>query len=274
GNIKVEYIYLSDRPLVKIDIGSTSEEPYYYHTDHLGTPLFMTDSTGQKVWSAELLPFGEGYDINEDVDGDQVNIVNNLRSPGQYYDAETGLHYNMARDYHPQVGRYTQSDPIGLAGGINTFVYAGGNPVYWKDPSGLLWIYEQSTGNLYHQPDTRGGVPPELVGTGYAGHKEGLNNPNYQNVRGTGPSSNAGPLPQGNYIIGPQKDNEIELGKVLPGSMRMIPDPNNKMFGRYGFLIHGGNMKNKTSSQGCIVMSPSVRDKIGRSGDTNLTVIP
>jgi len=151
GNIKVEYIYLSDRPLVKIDIGSTSEEPYYYHTDHLGTPLFMTDSTGQKVWSEELLPFGEGYDINEDVDGDQVHVVNNLRFPGQYYDAETGLHYNIMRDYSPQIGRYMEPDPIGLAGGINTFAYVENSPVNWIDLWGLLLTDAQIANIIFNE---------------------------------------------------------------------------------------------------------------------------
>lgn len=63
--------------------------------------------------------WGVAYDINEDADGDQVHVVNNLRFPGQYYDAETGLHYNMMRDYYPQIGRYTQSD---LAGGRDQYI--------------------------------------------------------------------------------------------------------------------------------------------------------
>lgn len=61
----------------------------------------------------------------------------NLRFPGQYFDKETNNHYNYYRDYSPEIGRYIESDPIGLRGGLNTYAYVGGKPLSWSDPSGL-----------------------------------------------------------------------------------------------------------------------------------------
>jgi RHS repeat-associated protein len=92
--------------------GGETEAIFFYQTDHLGTPLMMTDQVGQVVWEAEYLPFGEPVSINEDVDGDGVMVVNNLRFQGQYQDQETGMHYNLARDYRTFIGRYMTVDPI------------------------------------------------------------------------------------------------------------------------------------------------------------------
>ena len=109
----------------------------YVHVDHLGTPVAMTDEQGVKVWSAVYDPFGKATP-NEDPDGNGQAVTLNVRFPGQYYDQETGLHYNYFRYYDPNMGRYLTSDPIGLQGGLNTYSYAGENPIILTDPLGLL----------------------------------------------------------------------------------------------------------------------------------------
>lgn len=117
-----------------------SEKIFYYHNDHLGTPQAMTNSSGVVVWQADYRPFGEAA-VNEDPDGNGVPTRNNLRFPGQYYDAETGLHYNWHRYYEAQTGRYLQPDPIGLRGGPNPYIYAYDNPINYIDPDGrFVWI--------------------------------------------------------------------------------------------------------------------------------------
>lgn len=118
---------------------------YYYHNDHLGTPQVMTDISANVVWQANYTPFGEA-DIVVDT------VTNNIRFPGQYYDQESELHYNYFRDYDPELGRYIQSDPIGLAGGINTYGYAYQNPVMNIDPNSLeVWGF--TTGGSYTAKD-------------------------------------------------------------------------------------------------------------------------
>jgi RHS repeat-associated protein len=95
-----------------------------------------TNSNGTVVWQWQSDPFGATA-ANTDHDGDGMHVTVNLRFPGQYYDQETGLHYNYFRYYDPSTGRYITSDPIGLLGGFNLYSYVGNNPLYWIDPLGL-----------------------------------------------------------------------------------------------------------------------------------------
>ncbi|MBF0474979.1 MAG: hypothetical protein HQK59_03945 [Deltaproteobacteria bacterium] len=120
-----ETVWLGDLPVGVLKPGTQ----YYVNPDHLGSPRSIIDSTGATVWKWDRDPFGNGAPTG--------TLTYNLRFPGQYFDSETGLYYNMARDYDPGLGRYIQSDPIGLRGGVNTYAYVDGNPVNWVDPFGF-----------------------------------------------------------------------------------------------------------------------------------------
>ncbi|HMN46057.1 MAG TPA: DNRLRE domain-containing protein [Povalibacter sp.] len=113
---------------------------FYIHTDHLNTPRKITrPDDNAMVWRWDADPFGTTL-ANEDPDGDSTLFTYSLRFPGQYFGAETGLHYNYFRDYDPSTGRYVQSDPIGLYGGMNTYAYTNSQPMVLADPRGLQAI--------------------------------------------------------------------------------------------------------------------------------------
>ncbi|MDD3020690.1 MAG: DUF6531 domain-containing protein [Alphaproteobacteria bacterium] len=129
GDFIREYVYLNEAPIAQIDTG-TPEVLTYLHTDHLGTPRFGTNTGGTQVWSWTSDGFGVGSTSG--------SRTVNLRMAGQYYDAESGLFYNWNRYYNPVIGRYISSDPIGIAGGLNTFLYAEASPVMYNDPEGKI----------------------------------------------------------------------------------------------------------------------------------------
>jgi RHS repeat-associated protein len=127
------YIYEPDsfRPLALLEgFGPKDTKPFHYQLDHLGTPQELTDSEGEIVWSAHYRAYGEIARL------DVGKVDNPLRFQGQYFDAESGLHYNRHRYYHPDIGRYLTPDPVKLAGGINAYLYVP-NPTGWVDPLGL-----------------------------------------------------------------------------------------------------------------------------------------
>ncbi len=127
-------------------VGNSQNKVYYYHNDHLGTPQVLTDKDQNVVWEGHYSPFGR---VTTSID----TVENNLRFAGQYFDAESGLHYNYHRYYDPQLGRYITSDPIGLEGGLNTYSYVYQNPLNLIDPYGLDVMIQttDSAGGLHQR---------------------------------------------------------------------------------------------------------------------------
>ena len=133
-----ETVYLGDMPVVVLKRNAAGQMlVHYIFADHLDTPKMIVRASDNKmVWQwLGNDPFG-AVQPTENPSGLGA-FVYNLRFPGQVYDKESGLYYNYFRDYDPQTGRYIESDPIGLNGGINTFGYVSGNPVSRTDAAGL-----------------------------------------------------------------------------------------------------------------------------------------
>ncbi len=134
---------------------------YYYHTDHLGTPNELTDSEGNVIWLADYNAWGGVSEICEDFKYQKQTIndivideidLQPIRFQGQFFDVETGLHYNRFRYYDNDVGMFVSRDPIGLSGGSNVFQYAP-NPVSWVDPLGLKSNAVPSWMHMYTMED-------------------------------------------------------------------------------------------------------------------------
>ena len=127
-------------------VGFVEEPPagspafYWTHVDHLDTALAITDTpasgNAKVVWTASYEPYGLATP-DEDPDGDSVLVSYEPRFPGQWFDGESGSHHNMMRAYSPREGRYLSADPIGQAGGSNTYRYVASRPVEKVDPLGL-----------------------------------------------------------------------------------------------------------------------------------------
>jgi RHS repeat-associated protein len=125
GDVFDETVWLADLPVAVLSGG----QDRYIAPDHLGAPHQITNTRNQVEWQWNHDPFGRGLPTGRFSDA--------LRFPGQIYDRDARLHYNYFRDYDPNTGRYIESDPIGLAGGVNTYGYVGGAPVSRRDAYGL-----------------------------------------------------------------------------------------------------------------------------------------
>ncbi|RPL50324.1 RHS repeat domain-containing protein, partial [Pseudomonas aeruginosa] len=173
------YLWLDSLPLATIDADYDAQGKVgnptllYLHGDHLDTPRLATDASGQIAWQWQSDAFGRGEALS------QGSTQVNLRFPGQYYDAESGLHYNYFRDYDPETGRYVESDPVETLRKLNNpemtflnsgesmlqatpywehgftpnhnYTYSDNNPTAKSDKHGLS---PNPTDNLIYTPDT------------------------------------------------------------------------------------------------------------------------
>jgi RHS repeat-associated protein len=132
---------------------------YFYQNDQVGTPMQLTATDGAVVWRAHYEAFGKA------IIDPGPSITNNLRFPGHYYDEETEHHYNWHRHYDPTTGRYIASDPIGLKGGLDTYLYANGNPVGYVDPDGQIPL-PLITGSIGAVTGFVGSIAGQLISNG------------------------------------------------------------------------------------------------------------
>jgi len=148
-----DYIWADNRPIAQIETSRDAagklhnDNIIYLFSDHLNTPRIGMDQNQHIIWRWDGTGFGEQA-ANDDPDNDGNATTVNLRFPGQYLDAESGLHYNWNRYYNPETGRYISSDPIGLDGGVNTFGYVGGNPLSRTDIRGTTLAIPWGVGGL------------------------------------------------------------------------------------------------------------------------------
>jgi RHS repeat-associated protein len=135
GAITRDYIWLASNDNDPVDLPlaiAESSTLTTVHADHLGRPTRMTDAAKSTVWQATWKPWGEIHQLSG-------TLTQNLRFPGQYFQIETGYHYNHHRHYDPITGRYTQPDPLRFIDGPSVYAYAGNSPYMNVDREGRAW---------------------------------------------------------------------------------------------------------------------------------------
>jgi RHS repeat-associated protein len=229
----VDYLWLNGRLIARTHGGQMED----IHLDEVGRPEAMTNADQTLAWRAGNTPFSRWI-------GTDNAVPLNIGFPGQYYDAELSLWNNGSRDYFPWVGRYLESDPIGLVGGINTYAYVGGNPLSYIDPYGL-WAW----GDPLPQ-----GLVDGVTGFGdgvYSGITFGLGN--LQDVRdlagidgGVDPCSAAYRY---SHVAG-EIEGAVALGGAL-ASKSFVPGgwTNSNRYLRIGYGRNGGNQVFRAAGQ-------------------------
>ncbi|WP_395673203.1 RHS repeat-associated core domain-containing protein [Inquilinus sp.] len=210
----------SFRPLAQVrrPAAEQSGSVYHYHCDHLGTPQELTDDGGAIVWRGDLKAWGALAALVV------AEVENPLRFPGQYHDAETGLHYNRYRYYAPEEGCFIHQDPIGLMGGANLAAYAL-NPVLWIDPWGWAKSKYNVSSNSAGQDALARGVHVNVDGPGLprkGGHVGLAPNPDYDPAKPGSPRVIMRPEDPATKALSPS-----QWRKVQEAVTQHLDDPKN-----------------------------------------------
>jgi RHS repeat-associated protein len=137
------YVYALGNHLARVDgvIGDTNSKKYWYHTDHVGSVKAVTNQTGDMVWDADYLPFGQQYMKNK---LDSEFEEDDLGFTGKGYDTDVGLYYFNARWYDADTGRFISEDPVGDPSNPNLYTYCRNNPLSFTDPTGKVAVSDGS----------------------------------------------------------------------------------------------------------------------------------
>jgi RHS repeat-associated protein len=267
-----EYIWLptpsGQMPVAAVINGSV----YAAHAEHLNTPRRLTDGNGAVVWQWKFDAFGEeqptiagnGFVPAAAQPG---NLTFNLRYPGQYADAESGLNYNYFRSYDAGGGRYTQPDPIGLDGGWNRFAYVEGNPLARVDPTGHgTCYYSVSSGQMTCRSDQPGSSHT------FSGDFASGNNsiPGCKNNSACESIPNAGPIPTGVWRWDANGNTAKPGGRVLDP---IAVDTTRSLFRTHSCANpFGPSVKAPFCSEGCVTGTPSTISDLNRFLDGEAAV--
>ncbi len=253
GALVREYVWLGWSPVAVIEGGVVS----FVRSDHIGRPVFATNASGTKVWTASYLPFG-GVRTT-------TGTPMTARFPGQWFQSESGLHQNWMRDYDPTTGRYLQADPLGLVDGASVYGYAGQNPGQLMDPRGLAACTYSISTQVIRCSSAQGqySLGPDGVKSGIEGRCQ--NNPECSG------EESVGPIPPGEYTM---RYTEKYKGAYWLDEGRWTRWTGG-VEGRGGFYLHKG-----TISAGCITVRPDHPDWDGLMGylagerSNTMTVVP
>jgi RHS repeat-associated protein len=269
GALIQETVWMGDIPVATLrpngSTGCTSAIcVFYVHTDQLNAPRKITQpSSNSLVWRWDADPFGTVVP-NQNPAG-LGTFIYNLRFPGQYYQAETGLNYNYFRDYDPLIGKYVESDPIGLKSGINTYSYTLSNPIAYVDSSGL-----DVTITIIRTTYT----PRTIIGTISVASDVTNQTFNGFTLENANPPNPSLPVPPGTYTANPRPDHRIprvELNGV-PNATNVEIHPGNTAADVIGCFAVGTTRSENAVGNSANAMR-TIDSIIAADGTGNLTVI-